>query len=77
MPEVLAKGTNTLALEYIKGPLLFEKLEEAEKPGEPFYPDLDMLIDFLARFYRVLPGCIYGDINLRIFIIAQNRAARH
>lgn len=71
-PLVLAKGTKALALEYIKGPLLIEKLEETEKTGEPFYPYLDMLIDFLDRFYKVFPGCLYGDINLRNFIIAQN-----
>ncbi len=71
-PLVLAKGTKALALEYIKGPLLIEKLEEAEKTGEPYYPYLDMLIDFLDRFYKVFPGCVYGDVNLRNFIIAQN-----
>ncbi len=72
IPSVLAKGESALALEYIKGPLLLEKLEETEKAGEPFCFYVDMLIDYLERFYRALPGYIYGDINLRNFIIAQD-----
>ncbi len=71
-PKVLAKGKNALCLECIDGQLLIERLEEAEKTNEPFYPYLDMLIDFLARFYEALPGYVYGDINLRNFIIAQD-----
>ena len=71
-PKVLAKGENSLCLEYINGQLLLEKLEEAERAGAPFYPYLSLLIDFLERFYKAWPGYAYGDINFRNFIIAED-----
>lgn len=71
VPAVLAKGKKALCLSYVGGQLLIEKLEETERDDEPFTPFLDKLIDFLARFYEALPGFVYGDINLRNFIIAH------
>ena len=72
VPRVLARGTNALALEYIPGKTLLECLEAAEKEGEPFAPYVDEMIRFLERFYAVLPGQIYGDVNLRNFIYTEN-----
>jgi hypothetical protein len=72
IPKILAKGTNALSLEYIHGHLLLEKLEETENASEPFLPYLIALIDFFEHFYDALPGHVYGDINLRNFILAED-----
>lgn len=72
VPAVLARGERSLCLEYIKGDTLLERLEQCELGGEPFSGYIDALIRFLTSFYAALPGHMYGDVNLRNFIVAED-----
>ena len=72
VPAVIAQGDQALCLEYIKGPLLLECLEQSEAQGQPFDKYVDCLLSFLQRFYVIMPGIAYGDTNLRNFICAAH-----
>ncbi len=68
VPAVLARGDNALALGYICGKTMLERLEQGENTGEPLDGCIDAFLDFLEQFYTALPGHIYGDVNFRNFI---------
>lgn len=72
VPRVLACGHSALYMEYIRGKTLLERLEEAEIKGLPFEEHIDKFIGFLHGFYKVMPGHIYGDVNLRNFIVTSD-----
>ena len=72
VPRILARSSSALCLEYITGKTLLECLEEMEPLNRSFSDMLDGLVYFLQQFYAALPGCIYGDINLRNFIATKN-----
>lgn len=71
VPAVMARGERSLALSCIAGKTMLERLEEAESSGAELESCIDGLLDFLHRFYSALPGRIYGDVNLRNFIVTH------
>ncbi|MGI5849276.1 MAG: phosphotransferase [Christensenellales bacterium] len=75
VPRILARGNKALCLEYIKGPTLLKYLEDAERCGKTFSHCVDMFIDFLIGCYEEMPGMIYGDVNLRNFIVTKHGVA--
>lgn len=71
VPCVLTRGETALALNYIEGQTLLERLEYAESHDERFEKYIDAFVDFLTSFYTALPGYLYGDVNLRNFIVTN------
>jgi hypothetical protein len=72
VPRILAQSNSALCLEYIPGLTMLECMETAERNGESFSGLIDELLDFLKGFYNMMPGVIYGDVNLRNFIAAES-----
>ncbi len=74
-PNLLSHNEKTLTLniEYIDGSLVLEKLEQYEREDklEDAMELLDGLIKWLKQFYNINPGRIYGDVNLRNFIVTS------
>jgi hypothetical protein len=73
VPKILNRAHGILDLSYIEGPTLLAVLEKCETEGESCGSYLRELADFLAGFYRRLPGKIYGDVNFRNFIWHDGR----
>ena len=69
VPQVLAKDEKSLCLEYLRGETLLECLEKTELSEQTFEAYIDGLLSFLEKFYTTVPGLIYGDVNLRNFIM--------
>lgn len=72
VPRILARGRSSLCMEYIRGETLLECLENAEKQNRPFEEYIDLFTGFLKGVYTATPGQIYGDVNLRNFILAED-----
>jgi RIO-like serine/threonine protein kinase len=71
-PHILACGNDAICLEYIKGQTMLECLEESERSGETCSGFINELLYFLQGFYESMPGFVYGDVNLRNFIVAES-----
>lgn len=69
VPFLLAQSDNTLCLEYIEGPTMLQALEACEARKKSFESHIFAWIGFMQSFYKEMPAYIYGDINLRNFII--------
>ena len=72
VPRILMRGDNALCIQHFVGDTLMSELEAIEPRGETPYAMIDRLLDFLGHFYAVMPGSIYGDVNLRNFIDTDN-----
>jgi len=68
VPRILMRGENALCMQHFAGETLMSELEALEPRGETPYAMLGRLVDFLKHFYTLMPGRIYGDVNLRNFI---------
>jgi hypothetical protein len=68
VPRILMRGRDALCLEFLPGKTLLDVLEEKERAAQSPHAAIDRLLDFLAYFYAEVPGCKYGDVNLRNFI---------
>lgn len=69
VPRILTRGQSSMCMEYIPGETLLQCLENAEMQKRPFYEYIDLLVRFLQDIYTTIPGKIYGDVNLRNFIL--------
>lgn len=71
VPRILARGRSSLCMQYIPGETLLQCLENAEKQSRPFEEYIDLFLRFLQGVYTANPGQIYGDVNLRNFILSK------
>lgn len=71
VPRILARGRSSLCMEYIPGETMLQCLENAEKQNRSFEEYIDLFLRFLQGVYTANLGQIYGDVNLRNFILTK------
>lgn len=71
VPHILAKGRCSLCMQYIPGKTLLQCLENAEEQKRPYEEYIDLFLRFLQDVYTANSGQIYGDVNLRNFILTK------